>query len=103
MNGQSTQNVYGHNYDWSTVIDQDVYIRYSTGGVNLTPINNVINSLLATPVETKPDTPSRFELFDNYPNPFNPQTTIFFSVDKPQKISLKIYDARGRLVRVLKD
>jgi len=33
-----------------------------------------------------------------YPNPFNPSTTISYSLAEPQAISIKIYDARGRLV-----
>jgi hypothetical protein len=32
------------------------------------------------------------------PNPFNPRTTIGFVVDRPQRISLGIYDPAGRLV-----
>ncbi|MFT5314555.1 MAG: hypothetical protein ACI9UK_000376 [Candidatus Krumholzibacteriia bacterium] len=37
----------------------------------------------------------------NYPNPFNPSTTISLSVETPQQIQLEIFDARGRLVRQL--
>lgn len=33
-----------------------------------------------------------------YPNPFNPSTTISYSLAEPQAVSIKIYDARGRLV-----
>ncbi|MHC4060260.1 MAG: FlgD immunoglobulin-like domain containing protein, partial [Planctomycetota bacterium] len=36
-----------------------------------------------------------------YPNPFNPQTTISFSVDIPQHVRLDIHDAAGRLVTTL--
>jgi len=37
----------------------------------------------------------------NYPNPFNPETTIRWSVATPQQVSLKVYNVRGRLVRTL--
>ncbi|MCP4290658.1 MAG: M28 family peptidase [bacterium] len=43
-------------------------------------------------------------LHQNTPNPFNPATTINFSVpEEGQSVSLKIYDLTGRLVRVLID
>lgn len=34
----------------------------------------------------------------NYPNPFNPQTTIRFSLAKEEQAVLEIFDIRGRLV-----
>ncbi|HVO76657.1 MAG TPA: M1 family aminopeptidase [Candidatus Bathyarchaeia archaeon] len=40
-------------------------------------------------------------LDQNFPNPFNPVTTIAFSLAGPATVSLRIYDAAGRLVRVL--
>jgi len=37
----------------------------------------------------------------NYPNPFNPTTTIRYAISPAQEISLAIFDVRGRLVRTL--
>jgi hypothetical protein len=45
--------------------------------------------------------PTHTELINNYPNPFNPQTTIQYSVPKGKKISLRIFDIRGRKIRTL--
>jgi hypothetical protein len=42
-------------------------------------------------------------LAQNRPNPFNPVTTIVFGLDEASHASLEIYDATGRLVRVLVD
>jgi hypothetical protein len=39
----------------------------------------------------------------NTPNPFNPSTTIPYSVPKPGWVNLGVYDVNGRLVRVLVD
>ncbi len=43
----------------------------------------------------------RNDLLGNYPNPFNPATTISYSVEKASKVVLKIFNVRGQLVRVL--
>jgi hypothetical protein len=49
--------------------------------------------------------PHTYRLSQNSPNPFNPQTTIDFDIPEgePQEVNLRIYDVRGRLVRVLVD
>ncbi len=39
----------------------------------------------------------------NYPNPFNPSTTIKFTVPKTGHLSLKVYNVRGQLVKTLID
>ncbi len=45
--------------------------------------------------------PVRTVLGANYPNPFNPQTIIPFSVARAGVVELNVYDARGHLVRHL--
>ncbi|HPS39021.1 MAG TPA: M6 family metalloprotease domain-containing protein [Candidatus Cloacimonadota bacterium] len=37
----------------------------------------------------------------NYPNPFNPETTLSFELSRPEKVSLNIYNLKGQLVRTL--
>lgn len=39
----------------------------------------------------------------NYPNPFNPETTISYSLSKEEYVQIKIYNMRGQLVKTLKD
>jgi hypothetical protein len=48
---------------------------------------------------------SRFELTQNRPNPFNPETEILFRLDSVQATptTLKVFDTQGRLVRTLID
>jgi hypothetical protein len=45
--------------------------------------------------------PVRFELFDNYPNPFNPSTKISYELPTNTLVSLKIFDVLGREVQTL--
>ncbi len=40
--------------------------------------------------------PSETKLFDNYPNPFNPSTTIKFDLSESGFVSLKVFDILGR-------
>jgi hypothetical protein len=46
-------------------------------------------------------TPEDYKLENNYPNPFNPTTTIKFALPLQKKISLKIYDMLGKEVATL--
>jgi len=47
--------------------------------------------------------PAQFELEPNYPNPFNPETNICFTVPETSHIALKIYDRSGAEVVTLFD
>ena len=42
--------------------------------------------------------PTSFSLKQNFPNPFNPSTTITFTLPADANISLKVYDVSGRLI-----
>ncbi len=42
-------------------------------------------------------------LAQNFPNPFNPTTTISFSVKEKGRVTLRVFDVTGRLIRTLVD
>jgi hypothetical protein len=42
---------------------------------------------------------TEYKLFENYPNPFNPSTTISYAVPKLSNVSLSIYDMMGKEVK----
>jgi len=44
---------------------------------------------------------NKFELIGNFPNPFNPSTTIRFTLEKDAPVSLHIYNNLGQLVKTL--
>jgi hypothetical protein len=54
-----------------------------------------------TSVELVSHEPKKFELFNNYPNPFNPSTTIRFSVAEDSNVKIVIFDQVGQEVKVL--
>ena len=41
----------------------------------------------------------RLRIEQNVPNPFNPSTTIAYTIARPDKVSIGIYTAEGRMVR----
>jgi hypothetical protein len=44
-----------------------------------------------------------FAIHENYPNPFNPTTSIAYNMPRSANLSIKIYNVRGQLVRTLID
>ncbi|GAB1468541.1 hypothetical protein MASR2M64_12730 [Candidatus Cloacimonadota bacterium] len=64
----------------------DDFAVYSDGGVP--------NTDLTVPVVAT-------ALLGNYPNPFNPETTISFSMKETAFVSLEIYNVKGQLVKTM--
>ena len=52
---------------------------------------------------TDAEVPAAYKLSQNFPNPFNPSTTIRFDMKERGLVTLKIFDVSGRLVRTLAD
>ena len=61
--------------------------------VVVTNIDDPTNEITLTPVE--------YELYNNYPNPFNPETIIEYRVPKSGRAVLAIYNVLGKKVRTL--
>jgi len=47
--------------------------------------------------------PTNFSLLSNYPNPFNPTTTLTYLLPEAAAVKLAIYTADGRLIATLVD
>jgi hypothetical protein len=60
-------------------------------------ISHDATAISETPVEKK----TSFQLFANYPNPFNPSTTIEFDLPKTSEVTLKIFNTLGEEVATL--
>jgi len=98
---------------WKSSNNQTVYYRmqaFDTEGLYsaYTPVKSINFHIMLKPgtISPAPDDmtyaiPSEFELLQNYPNPFNSETSVRFGIPEDSRISLKIFDINGRLVREL--
>lgn len=73
----------------------DVNNNAGYGGTNYKPLNKDV-----TQNNRKKEIPEKF-VMNNYPNPFNPTTTIKFSLPEANLVQLKIIDLLGREVRTI--
>jgi hypothetical protein len=51
--------------------------------------------------EVSQSLPQQFALYKNFPNPFNPLTTIKYELPRASKVVLQIFDLKGQLVKTL--
>jgi len=56
----------------------------------------------ATGVNDNPSIPTSIELYSNYPNPFNPSTTIKYALSVDADITLSVYNTLGQVVAQIK-
>jgi hypothetical protein len=54
-----------------------------------------------TGVNTENELPTVFKLYNNYPNPFNPATTIKYDIPSNTYVKISVYDILGKLVSTL--
>jgi len=52
-------------------------------------------------LESSLTTPEQYVLLDNYPNPFNPNTTISYTIPQSGDLNISVYDLQGKPVSVL--
>jgi hypothetical protein len=89
------------------------YNDIEEGGERLQLMKNIMTGYFAIPncyyasavdEDTGPHTPPIPDfLFQNAPNPFNPETSIRYSVSTPGRAAIRIYSVSGALVRTLVD
>ncbi|MCP4800973.1 MAG: T9SS type A sorting domain-containing protein [bacterium] len=74
-----------------------IIIDHNDGGPAVITVTMTVESGAPSGV----DTPDRFALTGNYPNPFNPSTEIAFSMSADGPATLEIIDVRGSLVQTI--
>jgi hypothetical protein len=59
------------------------------------------STIRVTTVQEPHQLPNIIKLYQSYPNPFNPQTTIEYDLSKRAFVTLKVYNVLGQEVRIL--
>lgn len=100
----SQENIWSTDYIWDHLeyVSNHKDIWYaSVGQLYLYHLLQDENSF--NPVNLSEELPSvpEFSLSQNFPNPFNPATTINFTLERSADVDLVIYDLQGRLIRTL--
>lgn len=121
VNGSQVGSDYGVGQDYYFVVDHEGIVRYRSGPGPLGErfvdgeIREAIEASLedlaefleeeeeveevTTEVSASPQLPARFEVGQAYPNPFNSETTLSFTVSSAGPLALVLSDLAGRVVR----
>ncbi|NCS80319.1 MAG: T9SS type A sorting domain-containing protein [Ignavibacteria bacterium] len=87
------------------VDDEEANIHIATAEMLISNINNNNHALgkkqNETAVSNDNEVIKEYALFNNYPNPFNPVTTITYQLPKDGVVTLKIFDMLGKEVMTL--
>ncbi len=95
--------------DWETahgLNPTDAADRNFIGSSGYTKLEEYLNELAGTPTSVTQERtviPAGFELYQNFPNPFNPTTTIRYQISSRMHVVLEVFDLLGRRVSTLDD
>lgn len=89
--GFQTMGLYQMNRTTAKTVASTLKTRYSIYALTQ-PVNTVVAA---------EQTPDGFDLEPAYPNPFNPETTIGFTLTESSPVTLTVFDVTGREIAVL--
>lgn len=70
------------------------FLHNARPGITTVPVR--ISVTVDAPESEEPVTPAEYALHQNWPNPFNPETTISYYIPIRGQVNLSIYDTNGR-------
>jgi len=88
----------------NTIVENEVY----TYGVSTVYLHGISMPTYVTPEQPASETnetavPAKGRLLGNYPNPFNPETTISFDIVSAGNVRIDIFNLKGQKVRTVTD
>ncbi len=89
-----------NSYNFKGVLDD---IRIYNYGLSVEEIQNLAAGTSGIHDSKNLNIPRQYHLAQNFPNPFNPTTTIQFSIPENAPVKLSIFDITGRVVAILID
>ena len=69
----------------------------------MTSVLGFFDQIGGVEIDAEPLAVDQFHLLPNYPNPFNPSTTVVYVVPERSQVRLEIFNLLGQRVRVLED
>jgi len=82
-------------------VDPITFDKIDTTGNGYRTVVSKTVTPLAVSDNTPLKSPANFHLYPNYPNPFNPQTTIRFNISAATNVTLRIFNINGQLLQTL--
>ena len=89
---------------WNNSADQYFILHTSTipTTVQLDPNNWILKAVTLSGIDDEQaEVPTSFKLEQNFPNPFNPSTTVKYSIPNHSKVIIKVYDILGNEIATL--
>ena len=77
------------------------YVSISGTGFSHNEDVTFINTSATVFIDKELESVMRYTLYPNYPNPFNPVTTLRYDIPGNAFVNIRIYDLKGRLVNTL--
>lgn len=80
---------------------QNTYGQLGDGALSHSTVPVLVSGINPVSTTDLNNIPDDFVLLDNYPNPFNPTTTIRYDLPEVADVSLSIYDINGRVISTM--
>ena len=84
--------------NWKGITEVIFKVTDPHGAFDIDTIQVIVTSI--KPIKNS-TIPTAFFLSPNYPNPFNPITTIRFGIPKTSEVTIKIYNLKGQTIEVI--
>lgn len=89
-------------YSYSdTAVKKGATYSYELQSMSIYGVTKEFNELSVTGVKRQGTVPKSYALMQNFPNPFNPTTTIEYDVPYTSRVSIQVFDVLGRRVETL--
>jgi peroxiredoxin len=103
LNASSIGFFYGMGTSNFMIIDENGIITYLQRFYNENALKQSLDTLTNANRNPNVSQPTEFKLEQNFPNPFNPSTSIYYElkINEPSLVSLTVYDILGKEVKTL--